>query len=77
MPTDKGRSTNHPAENPVAVVGAVSAFVTALAGWAVAVVNAPAPVEAAFLGLAVIAGGVLGRYAQRWTRRVYRSEPPR
>lgn len=76
MPTAKGRSKNHPLENPPTLVGLIAGAITALAVWGLDSVTWPGEVEAALLALAVAVGGVVGKIAQRWTQRVYYSPPP-
>lgn len=76
MPTANGRSKNHPAENPVTVVGAVAASIVAFAMWGLDSVDWPANVEAALLGLAIAAGAAIGKFTQRWTKRVYYGPAP-
>lgn len=82
--TDQGRSPNHPAENPIATTAAVTAVVVtpvmAFVQWGLDTVSWPGSVETALFGAAVALTGVAavvgGRWAQRWTTRVYYSPPP-
>lgn len=84
--TDKGRSANSLAENPVATAAGLGFMVgNVIAGlglWLAALLPASAPdlLVTGVQGTAVCLGAfvaiAIGRYTQRFTTRVYYSDPP-
>lgn len=84
--TDKGRSPNSPAENPVATAAglgfAVGNIVAGLGLWLASLLPSSAPdlLVTGAQGTAVALGATvavaIGRYTQRFTIRVYDSVPP-